>query len=294
MTTEIQPEGVEAYAAPDSLAEALELLAAGPATVLAGGTDLMVQGQSGRVRYQPTLVNVRRLAELRGIDEEGETLRIGALTTITELLRNPVVGAVLPPLAAAADRFASPQIRNAATVGGNICNASPAGDTLGPLMVLDAEVELARAGDQGVARRRLPLQEFFAGPGRTHIAADELLVAVHVPRPAPGFAAGFEKFGSRPALDISTVSVTIGGVREGGTLRDPRMVLGAVAPVPYRARAAEAALAGAVLDAAAIAATAAAAREEIQPIDDVRASAWYRQELVASLTKKVLRHVSGA
>lgn len=283
---------IETYAAPTSVEEALEVLRGGDdVTLLAGGTDLMPQSQAGRVAFGRTLMNIRGIAALRGIARDGGALRIGALTTITDLLDSPLVAEHLPVLARAADRFASPQVRNAGTVGGNICNASPAGDTLVPLIALGAEVELAAKPNGSVETRAVPLEEFFAGPSRTHRRPHELLTAVRVPMPPSGAVTLFEKFGTRPALDISTVSVGLTAVCADGVLSDVRMAVGAVAPTPVRARAAEAALEGRRLDGAAVAEAAAAARDGIDPIDDVRATAWYRKELVHNLVKRMLSHV---
>jgi len=289
-----QPDSneVERYAAPESLDEALDLLADGDATVLAGGTDLMVQAQAGRVRYRGTLLNVRRIAALRGVRVDGDALVLGALTTISDLLDDPQVAAHAPLLAQAADQFASMQIRNAATVGGNVCNASPAGDTLVPMLALDAEVELATRTDGATVSRRLPLEQFLLGPGRTARALHELLVALHVPLGSGDRFTAFDKFGTRPALDISTVSLAICGRRADGGLADVRVAYGAVGPTPLRARATEALLEGRPLDDATIEAAAAAAHAEVSPIDDVRASAWYRRELVRNLTRRMLRHAA--
>lgn len=281
---------IDRYLAPASLAEALDALAAGDCTVLAGGTDLMPQSQAGRIAFRPTLLNIRRIAALRGIAESGDAIRIGALTTIAELLDSDLIAARLPVLREAADHFASGQIRNAGTIGGNLCNASPAGDTLVPLMVLGAEVELAAA----TGSRRLPVAAFFAGPGRTHRAPSELLATVHVPLPRPGFRARFAKFGTRPALDISTVSVGVGAVIENGVFRDVRVAFGAVGPTPLVGARTQAALEGRPADAATIAAAAQAAHDEVTPIDDVRATAWYRREMIRNLTKKVLSDVADA
>ncbi len=281
---------IQGYLAPASLAEALDALAAREVTLLAGGTDLMPQSQAGRVQFKPVLMNIRRIASLRGIAEAGGEVRIGALTTITDLLDSPLIAARLPVLRQAADHFASGQIRNMGTVGGNLCNASPAGDTLVPLMVLDAEVELA--SKKGT--RRLPVAAFFTGPGRTRRAADELLTAVVVPAAALGKPAVFAKFGTRPALDISTVSVAVAASLDGGVARAVRVAFGAAAPTPLRGRATEAALEGRALDAETIAAAAEAAHDEVSPIDDVRATAWYRREMIRNLTKKVLNDVAGA
>jgi CO/xanthine dehydrogenase FAD-binding subunit len=283
---------VERYAAPRALAEALELLRADDVTIVAGGTDLMPQSLSGKVRFGPLLMNIRRIPELAGIALEGDSIRIGALTSITALLESPLVRERLPILAEAADHFASEQVRNGATVGGNVCNASPAGDTLVPLMVLDATVELATKSNGAVERRALPLQEFLAGPGRTTRAPHELLTAVRVPLPPHGFVARFYKHGTRPALDISTISIGVGGVKRGGRLDNARVVFGAVAPTPIRGYATERSLEGRPLDAETIEAAAEVAHDEVQPISDVRGSAWYRQELVRNMTKRILAHVA--
>lgn len=285
---------IERYAAPQSLDEALGILQQGEVTILAGGTDLMPQTKAGRIAFKPTLMNIGRIAGLKGVSLDGAYLRIGALTTISELLRDPLVVQHAPVLAEACDQFASDQIRNAGTLGGNINNASPAGDTLVPLIVLDAEVELASKPNGSVTTRRLPLAEFFTGPGRTKRGANELLTAVRVPLPQAGHVARFYKFGTRPALDISTISIGIAGIKRDGALTDIRVAFGAVAPTPVRAPRTEAALEGRPLDAEAIAAGADTARDEVSPIDDVRATAWYRKELIHNMTKRMLDHVAQA
>jgi CO/xanthine dehydrogenase FAD-binding subunit len=283
---------IERYAAPRSLGEALELLHEGDVTIVAGGTDLMPQSHGGKTRFGATLMNIRRIPELAGIALDGATVRIGALTTISALLVSPLVRERLPILAEAADHFASEQVRNGATVGGNVCNASPAGDTLVPLAVLDATVELASKPNGAIVTRALPLLEFLAGPGRTRREPGELLTAVCVPLPPAGFSARFYKHGTRPALDISTISIGAGGLKRGDRLERVRVVFGAVAPTPIRGRATERAIEGRPLDASAIEEAAEAAHDEVRPISDVRASAWYRQELVRNMTKRVLAHVA--
>ncbi len=283
---------IERYAAPKSLAEAAELLRSGDATILAGGTDLMPQTQSGRMRFAPLLLNIRRIPELRGIEEREGVIRIGALTTVSELLASALVRERLAILWQACDHFASDQIRNAATVGGNLCNASPAGDMLVPLLVLEARVLLASKADGALRSRALPLAKFLTGPGRTARASSELVVAVEIPAPPPGFRGGFHKFGARPALDISTISIGVGAVREGEVLRGVRVAFGAVAPTALRAPRTEAALEGRVPDEAAVDAALAAAEAEIHPIDDVRASGWYRRELVRNILRRVIARVS--
>ena len=285
---------IQNYLAPTRLDQALDCLKDGEATILAGGTDLMPQSQAGKLKFKRTLMNIRRIPELIGVAPQGGDICIGALTTITELLDNPLVRRHLPVLADACNHFASDQIRNCATLGGNICNASPAGDTLIPLLVLDAQVELASKVKARLIWRRLPLAEFFTGPGKTRRAPNELLVGVRIPLPGPGRVAYFHKFGTRPALDISTISIGIAGTLRQGSLSDVRVAFGAVAPTPVRAPLTERALEGRRLDREGIARVAQTARDEVTPIDDVRASAWYRQELIHNMTKRMLAHVADA
>jgi CO/xanthine dehydrogenase FAD-binding subunit len=281
---------IERYCAPRSLAEAAEVLRAADVTILAGGTDLMPQTQTGRVRFKPVLMNIRRVPELAGIEQDAGGFRIGALVTMTELLRSPLVRDRLGILWQSCDHFASDQLRNAATVGGNICNASPAGDTLVPLLVLEARVTLASKPDGAVLTRTLPLSEFLLAPGRTARRPGELLVDVRIPAPPQGFRGEFYKLGTRPALDISAISIGVGAVRSGRTLRDVRIAFGAVAPTAIRAPKTEAALEGRSCDAATLEAALAAADAEIRPISDVRASDWYRREMIRNILRRLLGH----
>ena len=282
------------YVAPRSLADALRVLASGPATALAGGTDLMPQSRAGRVRFAPTLLNVQGIDELRGVARDPGGVQIGALTTITSLLEDPLIRDRAPVLHTACDHFASSQIRNAATLGGNICNASPAGDTLVPLLVLGASVVLASAGPEGIVKRRLPLAEFLVGPGRTARRTDELLVAVQAPLPPAGWVDRYLKFGARPALDISAIALAVGGTLREGRLEDARIAFGAVAPTAIRASEAERVLSEGPLDRARIDRAVEAADATIRPISDVRASDWYRRELVHNLLRRVLNDVCDA
>jgi len=283
---------IATYAAPRSLDEALALLRSGEVTILAGGTDLMAQTRSGKSAFNPTLVNIRHVPELLGITDAVGAVRIGALTTVTDLRDSDLIRQRFCALWQSCDHFASDQIRNAATLGGNICNASPAGDTLVPLLALDARVVLAGKPNGSIRRRTLPLMEFLVGPGRTAREPTELLEAVEIPAPAAGFFSSFFKFGVRPALDISVISIGLAAVRDGRRLTRVRVALGAVAPTVIRAPVTEAILEGHALDAETIAAAAAAGVEEIHPIGDVRASAWYRRELVDNMLRRMLHHVS--
>ena len=139
---------IQSYAAPRTLDEAAEILRAGNVTIFAGGTDVMPQMKTGRLKLQRTLMNIRHIPELRGISQAQGMVRIGALTTMTELLNSELVRKRFNALWQACDHFASDQLRNAGTIGGNICNASPAGDTLVPLLVLDAKVVLDRQAER--------------------------------------------------------------------------------------------------------------------------------------------------
>jgi xanthine dehydrogenase FAD-binding subunit len=286
---------IEQYVAPSSLEQAAEYLQRpGEVTILAGGTDLMPQSQGGRLNIRRTLMNINHIPELQGIALEGGAIRIGALATITEIMQSELIRKHLPILIEACDHFASDQIRNAATLGGNVCNASPAGDMLVPLLVLDAEVELASKPNGSLSRRRLPLAEFFVGPGKTRLGEGELLAGLRIALPSAHHYARFFKFGTRPALDISTISIGIAGVLQDGALSNVRVAFGAVAPVPMRAPRTEQALEGKRLDSASIDAIADVARDEVTPIDDIRATAWYRKELIHNITKRMLAHVAQA
>ena len=286
---------IERYVAATNLRQALAVLGdSGGATVLAGGTDLMPQTRAGRVAPAHTLLNIRRVEGLDGVEVDSGMLRLGTLVSVSTLLTNPLVRTHASLLALAADHFASDQIRNAATLGGNICNASPAGDLLTPLLALDAEIELASLATGGsVKLRSVPLDGFFTGPGRTVRGAHELLTAVRVPLAPPGQAVRFYKTGARPALEISAISIAFAAHRDdSGHLRGVRVALGAVAPTPLRARRTEAMLEGRALDAALAAQAAECAAAEATPIDDVRASAWYRLELVRNMTRRMLDDVA--
>ncbi len=282
---------VERYTAPKTLDEALEALRAGNVSLFAGGTDLMPQAQAGRVQLAPVLMNLRNIAGLGGIEEAKGVVRIGTLTTITELMDSALVRDRLGALWQSCDHFASDQLRNAGTLGGNVCNASPAGDTLVPLLVLDARVVLVakpNGANGALETRSLPLAAFLLGPGRTARAPQELLTAIEIPLPRKDFHSAFFKLGTRPALDIAAISIGLGAVHEADVLREVRVAFGAVAPTPIRAPRTEAALEGRVLDTQTIDAAIQAADAEIQPISDLRASDWYRREMVHNMLRKML------
>lgn len=270
---------------PRSLREVFAALVEQPgARLLAGGTDLLVRLRSGR-EQAGILVGLERVAELRTVREEGgvgvnRVLRIGAMSTHAELLEHALVRAKLPVLAQALADLGSPPIRNMGSIGGNICTASPAGDTLPPLVVLGAEVELI--GREGT--RRLPVSEFLLGPGRTALLPGEVLTAVRVPIPCAGHVQHFEKVGRRDALAVAVVSLAASvRIGKGGLVARADLAWGSVAPGIWRCPEAEAALTGRRLTLTSLKEAAAIVRSQVRPISDIRASADYRREVAGNL-----------
>jgi len=287
---------IERYIAPNQLDDALEALAGGPVTIVAGATDLTPQITGGKRSYKATLMNIQHIEGLNVITKKDGTkkdgkIRIGALVTVSEIRENHMLKKHAGILCQAADHFASEQIRNAATIGGNICNASPAGDMITPFLVLGAAAELARWQDGRIETRSVPLDEFFTGPGRNMARDDELLTAVTFDVPPENSIGFFRKSGPRPALEISTVSMGIGGALTEGTLRNVRVAFGAVGPTALRGKLTEAALEGKILNQEVIRAAALAAQKDVSPIDDIRATKWYRTHLIGVFTEELLNNV---
>ncbi len=278
-----------AYHRPATLEAALALKASEPAArFIAGGTDLVVQLRKRKAAPAP-LISLRNIPELRGVTVDDASVRIGATTPLADLLRHEVVRAELPALAMALTTLASQQIRNVATVAGNLCNASPAADTAPPLLVHDARVELSSTA----GTRALPLTSFLVGPGKTALSPGEVVTAVVVPRPTRGTRSAFLRQG-RVAMDLSLVSVAaLVGIDDDRRPPVVRLAAGAVGPVPMRLPNAEAALVGRPLDAAALVAAAEVAAAEVAPITDLRASAAYRRRLVRVLCERALRLALG-
>jgi carbon-monoxide dehydrogenase medium subunit len=276
------------YIRPSSLEEACSALADsnGSAKALAGGTDVLVQMRQGALR-PTTLVSLRDVPGLDDVELPPDGgLLIGALAPLGVIERSAAVRERFPAIAQAAAWVGSVQVRNRATLGGNLCNAAPSADTAPILIALGAQAIVT----DGRRDRSVPLEDFFIGPGRTVLERGELLRAVHVPPPpAHAFATYLKTF--RSAMDCCTVGVGLLAAFVPGSLAvdHVRLVLGAVAPTPMRARAAEALLTGRELDEAAIAEASAQAVAESQPIDDIRASADYRRVLVEVMSRRCLR-----
>jgi CO/xanthine dehydrogenase FAD-binding subunit len=252
---------------PRSIGDALRMLRnEGPLTPMAGCTDLYVSLNFGTL--EPTrFLNLWTLDALRGIERRRGSIRIGALATYTDLICSPIVNRELPMLVAAARQVGGVQIQNRGTIGGNVANASPAGDTLPVLAAADAIVELRSAEGP----RRVPFASFYTGYRQTVARADELIVAFEIPRLRG--RQWFRKVGTRAAQAISKV------VMAGVAGRDPRIAIGSVAPTVVRCRRTEAALASG----AAIAEAQRIMLEEITPIDDLRSTAEYRRRVAANL-----------
>lgn len=275
------------YHAPTTLDDALGLLADfGPSTrIIAGGTDVMVRVKRGMIpAEQTTLLSVHLVPEMVGVSVDDGVMTIGAVTTATDLVLDPLVSEHTPILAEVADRIASAQIRNLATIGGNLANASPAGDLISPLLLLDASIVLASRATQ----RQIPVEEFFTGPGETVRRPDELLTAIRIAIPPPERVFCFEKAGTRPSMECSVVTVGLAFTSDNDRLRDVRVAFGALAPVPLRGRKTEAVLEGEALSEDIIDAAAQAAAGEVSPISDVRSGAEYRRFLAAEFLRRLL------
>lgn len=279
------------YYAPETLDEAIEILLhqGEGAYPLAGGTDLIAKTRFGGLSPR-VVVNLKRIPGLAEIiPEEKGGLRIGALVTLNQLAGSSLIRERSPILAQTAGKMASPLIRNLATIGGNLCNAAPSADTAQPLIALGAEVVIV--GPEG--ERRVRLEEFFTGPGETVLERGELLTEVILPPPDPQVRSTYIKHMYRQAMDIAIVGVAalVHFDPQNAVCREARIVLGAVAPTPLRAREAEAVLQGGPLTDDRIVEAARLAREAARPIDDTYSSAWYRREMVEVLTRRALQEV---
>jgi len=252
--------------------------------LLAGGTDVLVDLKSARYAVGH-LVALGAIKSLRGIAQGRDGLRIGALTTVAELDRSALVAGAYAALRDATSQMATPQVRNAATVGGNVAGAVPCAD-LPPVLIAMNATALVRSAK---GERTVPLEDLIIGPRRTILREDELLAAIHVPTPPERSGAAYARFGLRQANAIAVAGVAAAvALHDDGTVRSARIALCAVAPVPKLVKSAASALLGRVLDDAACVQAAAAAAAEAEPISDLRGSADYRRTLVSTLTRRAL------
>lgn len=274
---------------PRTLSEAYDLLLKqqGRIKVLAGGTDLMVS-LNARVEVHSAYLNIWPLQELRGITETADAIRIGALTTYAQIIRSPLLQQHARLLCEAAKSVGAAQIQNRGTLGGNIVNASPAGDTLPVLAVLEAELEIGSA--RGI--RKIPFNQFYTGYRKTVLAADELVLAIYLPK-AWGYAwQYFRKVGTRQAQAISKVVMALAAnFDEDKRIATVRIAYGSVAPTVIRVPQTEAVLTAQTLSETLIAQARESVMQEVRPISDVRSTADYRRVIAGNILARGLREM---
>jgi carbon-monoxide dehydrogenase medium subunit len=260
--------------APDSVEELLELLKSKPnAKLIAGGTDLLLQMKEGTAQPE-TVVSLKNVEELGGFSVSKNGYRLGTGMTLRRITRSNELTQNFPGLIYAAGVVASEQIRSLATLGGNICNASPSADMVPPLIALDAVVQLVSSQSQ----RELPLSEFFKGPGESVLKGGEILHSIFLPQPSGSMI--YSKHAPRKYMDLAVVGVAVRLAKKNGKINEARVALGAVGPVPFRAEKTEALLAGQTLTTELMREAGEMAAGECVPIDDIRGSAWYRKRMV--------------
>lgn len=269
---------------PQTLDEALKLLwEIKDAQILAGGTDLLVDLKQGLIEAK-NLISLQNIEILKGIERKDEKIKIGSLVTPQEIIYNSLFQKNLPALVDAAQAMASPQIRNMATIGGNIASAVPSADLPPPLIAADAAVELRCAE----SKREIPLYKFFSGPRETICRKNELLTSISFLLPPPNTGISFEKFALREANALAVASAASRLTLTNGKISKAAVVLGAVAPIPLLASKATKCLLSEKPSQELFEKAASIAQKEARPISDLRGSVWFRKELVYILTKKTL------
>jgi CO/xanthine dehydrogenase FAD-binding subunit len=274
------------YTAPTSVAEAIRLLGAagGQGRMLGGGTDLLIQLRAG-ARSASHIVDAKRIDELNVLELDPRSgLRIGAAVPCFRITGDANIARSFPGLVEAAELIGSTQIQSRATLGGNLCNGSPAADTTPALIALDAQGVIA--GPSG--RRTVAVKDFITAPGKTVLAPDEILVELRIPAPAPGSADCYQRFIPRNEMDIAVVGVGASITLSAGRCVAARIALGAVGPTPIVAGEAAAELTGKTLDDAVLGRAASAAMAAAKPITDMRGTAEFRSQVVGVLTRRVV------
>lgn len=273
------------YIAPRSVDEAVSLLAShnGDARVLTGGTDLIVQLREGR-RTARLVVDIKHIPDLMHITHDENGLRIGAAVACRDICADPIVKRSYPGLVDGIHLIGGVQIQGRASVGGNLCNASPAADSIPALIVHNTVCHLTGQG----GRRTLPVEEFCIAPGRNALQIGELLTHITVPVPPKNFGAAYLRFIPRNEMDIAVVGAGASVILDGDRIVSARIGLGAVAPTPLLAAEAGAFLSGTALTRANIKEAARIAQSIARPITDLRGTAEHRQHLVAVLVERAL------
>ena len=282
------------YMAPKTIKEVVSALKkhGKKAMIVAGGTDLLVK-MKGRALGPDVIVDIKRVPGLDEIKfDKKNGLTVGACVTMREVELSPVVRKHYPGVAEGAEIVGSVQIRNRATIVGNLCNAAPSADVAPGLMVHGAKVKVAGPGGS----RTLPLEGFFAGPGRNTLKPGEWVTHVVVPPPPPRTGSAYVRHCTREAMDIAVVGVgaSVTLAPKNGVCKEARIVLGAVAPTPIRAPRAEALLRGQKLTDALIAQAGQVASEEARPISDQRGSAEFRRDLTKVMTERMVKQALNA
>src|SRR5271167_2587286 len=272
------------FAAPTSVDEAVKILAgaSGMAKVLAGGTDLLVQLRSGRMKPE-LIVDTKRIPGMIGIREEGAHFVIGASTPGTVIYENEALTRAWPGIVEGVNLIGSTQVQGRASLAGNLCNASPAADSVPALIAARATCVIA--GPKG--RREVPVESIATGPGRTSLSPGEFIVEFHLPKRPPRSADAYLRFIPRTEMDIAVVGAAVSLTLDaGGVCSDARVVLGAVAPTAILVPEAAAALVGRKLDETSLAALDQAARRACKPIDDKRGTIEYRTKVAGVLARR--------
>ncbi|HUK49543.1 MAG TPA: FAD binding domain-containing protein [Terriglobales bacterium] len=278
------------YSEPTTLGEAFTTLSKTEgAKIFAGGTDLMVSIREGKIAPNH-LVNIKRIPGLDRVEVHKKGgLSIGALVTVGEVEASVAIRKSFPMLTDAAHELGSFQVRNRATLGGNLCNSSPSADLAQPLVALGAIAKIV--GPRG--RRLVKLEDFFTAPGRTVLRRSEILAGVKISKPPRNSHGAFLKHGPRQCMDIATVNAAVLVEMNGRTCKQCKIVLGAVAPVPMRAKKAEAEIRGKPITDEIVRSVAEIAAKECVPISDVRGSAEYRRDIVNVLVRRLFGEVLG-
>ena len=275
------------YVRPSSITEAVEALKTPGAMLLCGGTDLLIKRRMGVI--DPKLVvDISELAPLRKIETDGTMVEIGAAVPVTDIIRSPLISTKLPLLGEVLKKLGSVQIRNRASLGGNLVNASPAADSAIPLLLYDARLSIV--GPTGT--REIAVEEFFRGPGKTALENGELIRAVRVPVPGAEFVSFFHKVGKRKALTIAIASLGALARVKDGVIAEIRLAAGSVAPTPIRLRKTEGLLTGEPLTPELTERARESASAEVSPIDDIRGSAKYRRTVIGDLLRRFLIELS--
>jgi len=279
------------YLAPRTMDEALSLLSQykGRAKVIAGGTDLIPKLRRRELKAPEYIIDLKGIPDFDYIKyNEGSGLTLGALTTIHSVENSPIIRDKFAVLVQAAESMASPQVRNRGTIAGNICNAVPSADAAPALLTLEARLKLVSPKGE----RTVGIEDFFTGPSKTALTDGEILQEIQLPNLPKSAKGRYLKLTPRRAMDLAIVGVAVVVIAEDGVCKDVRIALGAVAPTPLRAKKAEAVLKGQGFDAEAMEKAAEVAAGESSPIDDHRASAEYRREMVRVLTRRAIQQVT--